>query len=70
MYKFLLDSRAVLHEINTVTHFYVAKVLDGHGESCKQNAQKIWPSFVLICRLAYIGYPNRPRTNQCPVYTS
>ncbi len=65
-----LDSKAVLHIVDTATRFSAATFLDSHGETYGQSVDGIWLAFCMTWCTMYTGYPNRLRTDQGSVFTS
>ena len=65
-----LDGKAVLHVIDTATHFSAAKFLDSHGKTYGQTAEGIWLAFLDIWCTTYLGYPNRMRTDLGSAFNS
>lgn len=65
-----LDSNAVLHNVDTDTHFYAARFLDPSGELCRQSVDGISLAFVQACCTSYTGFLDRLRTDLGSVFTS
>ncbi|MEM1283154.1 MAG: reverse transcriptase domain-containing protein [Chlamydiota bacterium] len=59
-----LDKRAVLHVVDTETHFNGACFLKG------QTVEDVWNAFVLCWSSLYHGYPDKIRADQGSCFTS
>lgn len=63
-----LEEKAVLHVVDTATHFFVATFLDAHAAVFRQSVDGIWLPFVTNWCLICTGYPKRPCTDQESVF--
>lgn len=61
-----IDSKAILHIVDSATRFSSAVFLDDYG----QRVEGIWNAFIDIWCTMYTGFPNRRRTDAGPVFTS
>lgn len=59
-----LDGKAVLHIVDTATHFVSAACLS------VQSVEHVCQTFISCCLCLYVGYPNNIRTDQGSVFTS
>ena len=65
-----LDGKAVLHVVDTATHFSTATFLDAHGLEYGQTSEGIWTAFMETWVLPYLGFPNRMRTDHGSAFVS